>query len=106
MLEIEILSAPGWASLEPTKVMVAEIVEDEGLDCLVTEILIQSVEEAQAARFPGSPTVRVAGVDIDPEIQMKRNYGMGWRLYPDEAGRFKKQVPPPMFRKAIEKIKN
>lgn len=57
--------------------MVGKLVEEEKVDCLVKETLIQSVEEALAAHFPGSPTVRIGGVDIDPAIRLKSDFGMG-----------------------------
>ena len=57
--------------------MVAKTVEEEHLDCQVKETLIKSVEEAHAIKFPGSPTVRIAGVDIDPAIRLKSDFGMG-----------------------------
>ncbi|MCK5195661.1 MAG: hypothetical protein KAQ71_17745 [Desulfobulbaceae bacterium] len=57
--------------------MVAKTVEEEHLDCQVKETLIKSVEEAHAIKFPGSPTVRIGGVDIDPTIRLKSDFGMG-----------------------------
>ncbi|MBC8318474.1 MAG: hypothetical protein H8E41_11255 [Desulfobulbaceae bacterium] len=57
--------------------MVGKIIEEENAACLVKETLIQSVEEALAAHFPGSPTVRIEGVDVDPGIRLKSNFGMG-----------------------------
>jgi len=57
--------------------MVEKLIEKEKIDCVVKETLIQSVEEALAAHFPGSPTVRIGGVDIDPSIRLKNDFGMG-----------------------------
>jgi len=28
-------------------------------------------------KFPGSPTIRVNGIDVDPEGDKQSNYGMG-----------------------------
>lgn len=57
--------------------MVGKIIEEEHVDCQVKETLIQSIEEALAAHFPGSPTVRVDGMDVDPGIRLTSNFGMG-----------------------------
>lgn len=57
--------------------MVGKIIEEEKVNCLIKDLLIQSVEEALATRFPGSPTVRVEGVDVDPGIRLKSDFGMG-----------------------------
>ena len=50
---------------------ITDIVESEGVES--TDV----VEEALAAHFPGSPTVRIAGVDVDPGIRLKSDFGMG-----------------------------
>lgn len=31
-------------------------------------VVVQDLEEAERKRFPGSPTVRINGMDIDPEV--------------------------------------
>jgi hypothetical protein len=43
----------------------------------LTETLVESEGQAQALRFPGSPTVRVAGHDLQPEIEMHHDHGLG-----------------------------
>jgi hypothetical protein len=57
--------------------MVGKLVDEEKVACMVKETLIQSVEEALAAHFPGSPTVRIDGVDVDPAVRLKSDFGMG-----------------------------
>jgi hypothetical protein len=39
--------------------------------------LVRTLSEAEALRFPGSPTVRVAGRDLQPEIEATGDYGLG-----------------------------
>jgi hypothetical protein len=43
-------------------------------------------EAAQRERFLGSPTVRVAGHDVDPGAEQRDDYGMKCRLYATEHG--------------------
>jgi hypothetical protein len=43
----------------------------------VAETTVGSAKEAVALRFPGSPTVRVNGSDIEPQAEMKEDYGLG-----------------------------
>ncbi len=44
-------------------------------------VLIESDEHAQRARFLGSPSVRVDGVDVEPEAQRRDDYGLKCRIY-------------------------
>ena len=43
-------------------------------------------EAAQCERFLGSPTVRVAGHDVDAGAEQRDDYGMKCRLYATEHG--------------------
>lgn len=42
---------------------------------------IDSVEQARAERFLGSPTVRIDGRDIDPTAAGREDFGLSCRLY-------------------------
>jgi hypothetical protein len=41
---------------------------------------------ARAARFLGSPTVRVDGRDVEPDAADRTDYGMSCRLYTSSSG--------------------
>jgi hypothetical protein len=47
---------------------------------------IETAEAARAARFLGSPTVRVDGRDVDPTAEGRGDYGLKCRLYRSGAG--------------------
>jgi hypothetical protein len=53
---------------------------------------IESVEDAEAHRFLGSPTVRVNGTDVDPDARDRRDFGMKCRLYRTNDGQ--SHAPP------------
>jgi hypothetical protein len=38
---------------------------------------VDTPEAARALRFPGSPTVRVRGRDVQPEAEERTDYGLG-----------------------------
>ncbi len=38
---------------------------------------LRTQAEAEELRFPGSPTIRVAGHDVDPEAETLADYGLG-----------------------------
>lgn len=58
---------PGCAHALRTAELVAEIVRGHSLDAEMETISVDSLEDATRLAFPGSPTVRVDGVDIEPQ---------------------------------------
>ena len=48
---------------------------------------IDSLEEAEAQRFLGSPSVRVDGRDIEPDAERRTDFGLKCRLYATDEGR-------------------
>jgi hypothetical protein len=60
-----------------------QLVADAGLvEEPVRTQLITGAEQAHRERFLGSPTIRVAGVDVDPGAEGWADYGLTCRLYP------------------------
>jgi hypothetical protein len=102
MKRVEILyfeSCPGW---QPTLQRIREVVAREGLDAVVAikTIAIETDEQAQHARFIGSPTVRVDGRDIDPTSIDNTNFGLQCRVYQNE-GRLDRLPPEDLIRSAL-----
>jgi hypothetical protein len=59
-----------------------QLVADAGLgEEPVRTQLITDAEQAQRERFLGSPTIRVAGVDVDTGAEGRLDYGLTCRLY-------------------------
>jgi hypothetical protein len=56
---------------------VNSLLEKRGINAQVEEITVASFEEAAVLRFPGSPTVRVNGRDVDPPVEKQEDYGLG-----------------------------
>ncbi len=76
--EIEILTVSGCASREPTRLMINNLSAKKGLHrAAVREVTNTTQEQAVRKKFPGSPTVRVGGVDVEPAAEQQANYGMG-----------------------------
>jgi len=65
---VELLLWSGCPSHERARTQLSEAMAQAGLDPgSVTEIAVETEEEAERERFIGSPTVRVDGVDaVDP----------------------------------------
>ncbi len=68
-VKIEILSLEGCSGTPPTKDLVKAVSADLGIGITLTETKINTVQEANDHRFPGSPTVRVNGLDVEPAMR-------------------------------------
>ncbi len=59
-----------------------DAIEELGIEhCHIEEIEVKTEEDAVKYKFPGSPTIRVNGVDVDPSYIDRGNYGLMCRVY-------------------------
>jgi hypothetical protein len=65
-MKVEFLFWEGCPSHPEARALLAEVLAERGLDAEVEEHEVTTTEEAQRLAFPGSPTIRVDGRDIDP----------------------------------------
>ena len=83
-MQIELLYWEGCPSYPEARELLADIVNGQAA-VEMREVTTQ--EEAEALRFPGSPTIRVDGVDVDPVGATSRP-SLSCRIYllPDGRG--------------------
>lgn len=74
-----------------------------GLQAEIRRIEVKTDEEAAALCFPGSPTIRINGRDIDPEGARQPRAGLSCRIYHDAGGRVIPVPPAELIQKALEK---
>jgi len=67
MERIELLWWEGCPSHPETHELIEEILAEQGIDIDIEMREVRTEEEAAELHFPGSPTVKVDGRDIDPE---------------------------------------
>ena len=82
-VKVEVLyfeGCPGFADLMPR---LRKLVAD---DAAIELLQVQSAEQADRARFLGSPTVRVDDVDVEPGATERADFGMKCRLYRTDDG--------------------
>lgn len=80
-MTIDILFFDDCPNHVPTAALARELTQALGIDASIREVLIRNPDEAQQHRFFGSPTIRVNGLDIDPDARARADYGFGCRLY-------------------------
>ncbi len=66
-MKIQILLSPGCGHGLRAVELVEEILRTHRLEAELETIVVGSLDDARRLAFPGSPTVRVDGVDIDPQ---------------------------------------
>ena len=74
---VEILYAPGCGHVSDTRDLVEKAALQEGVPIALTEREVRTPTEARELGFPGSPTVRVAGRDVEPGAEAREDFGLG-----------------------------
>jgi hypothetical protein len=92
---------PGVSSITDS---IEEIIADDAVDADITLIMIESLEDARRLHFTGSPTVRINGMDIEPNMQITKDYGLRSRHYYTD-GEETDYPTKSMIRDAIKKVK-
>jgi hypothetical protein len=94
---VEFLYWQGCPSHEEALELLRSVLDERGITLEVDIRHVQSVDEATELRFPGSPTIRVDGRDVDPAGADARP-SLTCRIYRLEDGR----VSPVPSRKQLE----
>ena len=97
-MRVELLYFDGCPGYEQLLERVRELV---GVSAEVELRRIESEGAAAQARFLGSPTLRLDGLDVEPGAAARTDYGLKCRLYPTREGRV--HAPPDEWiRRALE----
>ena len=84
-LRVDFLYWEDCPSHERALQLLREAIDEEGVDARVHIHRVESDEEAERIGFPGSPTIRVNGVDIDEQPGLAA--GLTCRAYRHDNGR-------------------
>lgn len=80
-MTLELLYLAGCPHHDQAVDLVNSVLEAEGIPTEVQQILIRDREDADAHNFPGSPTVRVNGQDIERISTNQLGIGFACRTY-------------------------
>lgn len=84
---IEVLYVPGCPNHEAAIEVLRNALHAAAIDAAIQEIAVTNDAMARQLKFPGSPTIRVDGRDV--ESNPHDSYGLACRLYSNGTG-----VPP------------
>ena len=85
-MRVELLYFDDCPSYQGLRPRVERLLADRGLAGHLELVRIASIEEAEARRFLGSPTLRVDDRDVESGADERWDFGMKCRLYASEEG--------------------
>ncbi|MHB8540024.1 MAG: DF family (seleno)protein [Candidatus Acidiferrales bacterium] len=80
-MKIEVLYVPDCPNSSLAIARVQEALAVAKIQAEIREIVVQDHSDALRLEFPGSPTIRVNGRDVDSAALGKQNAGLQCRLY-------------------------
>lgn len=80
-MKIEVLYFDGCPNHKPAVERVQQLLREEGVSAGVLEVNVSDTSIAQKVGFLGSPSVRVNGLDVEPEARAASENGMMCRTY-------------------------
>jgi hypothetical protein len=83
-MKIELLYFDGCPGHERLLPSLRELAAQHGVE--LEQRHIRTLEEAEEARFLGSPSVRINGRDVEPGAEQRTDYGLKCRLYRSSDG--------------------
>ena len=84
-MKIEVLYFDGCPTYREAEETLREVLEQEDVEADVELVAVNTDEEAQKLRFPGSPTLRVDGRDLFPAGE-REDWRLGCRVYATPEG--------------------
>lgn len=99
--KIEFLFWEGCPSHPQALQRLQEVMADLGINAPVHHVQVMTDDDARRLNFPGSPTIRVDGADVDPEGAVQMGTALTCRVYLLEDGRFSPLPSRSMIEKAL-----
>lgn len=65
-VRVQLLYWEGCPSHPEARALLQEVLDERGIDAPIELHEVATQEEAAALAFPGSPTIRIDGADVDP----------------------------------------
>jgi hypothetical protein len=80
-MKIEVLYIPECPNHAPVVETIRRILREHQLSEEIAEVEVRDAAKAVALAFPGSPTIRVNGVDVERDLPKLSSYGVSCRTY-------------------------
>lgn len=84
-MKLEVLYFDGCPTYHMANEILEGLLAEEGIAAEIRMIAVNTDEEAERLRFPGSPTIRADGRDLFPTGE-RENWRLGCRIYSTPEG--------------------
>ncbi|MDI6760413.1 MAG: DUF2703 domain-containing protein [Candidatus Brocadiaceae bacterium] len=74
--QIQLLHTESCHSYQEALIKIKEALEELGLSAELEVILLDSPEKARDYKFLGSPTIKINGLDLEPELEATGNFNL------------------------------
>jgi hypothetical protein len=91
-MRVEVLTFAGCPNADAAVALVRDVAAELGVEPALELVDVPDAAAAERVGFPGSPTVRVDGLDVDPGTDPHAPGVFGCRVYRTERGPVR--VPP------------
>lgn len=81
MTKVEILYFNGCPNHHLAVQRVKDVLREENLSAEVLELQVNDADAAQRLHFLGSPSIRVNGLDVEPQARASQAFGLMCRTY-------------------------
>lgn len=85
-MQIELLWFDGCPSHERALALLEDVLRARGIGQPVSSVHVTDDALAESVRFPGSPAIRIDGVDIEPGFEDPGDYALRCRIYRTASG--------------------
>lgn len=80
-MRVELLWFEGCPNHEAAESMLRDVMRELGIDASIERRNIEDEEQGKQVCFPGSPTIRINGVDVEPRWEPCQDCTPRCRLY-------------------------
>ncbi len=80
-MKIELQWFEGCPSHHAAREILDEVLAAKNVDANVEMVEVPDLETGERVRFPGSPTIRINGMDVDPDYEDIGDYTPRCRVY-------------------------
>lgn len=102
-MRVELLYAEDDPNVMEMRQRLVEVLAEDAFETAIQMIAVRSLDDAELLDFPGSPTIRIDGVDVDPDSAT--GIALGPRSYPDEGSGSGPLPDRQLLRRALERAR-
>lgn len=102
-MRVELLYADGDPACMPARQNLVEVLTEDAFETPIQMIAVSSAADAELLGMRGSPTIRIDGVDIDP--QADQPVGLEPRRYATRDGGTGNVPDKTLIRRAVERAR-